>query len=318
MKGTKIFISHRSLDADYAATVVDFLEDIGVPSNAVVCTSVPGHLIPNGQKIYDWLRSQFTEYNLHMIFLLSDNYYDSPDCLNEMGAAWVTKASSDVFLLPGISPAKIRGCIGSDTMAIECEGQHAILEDRITLLRNKVCTEFGLLTPYDRRWARIKNDTIEKLSKKKSLMKSDPSQLKEIDEEVPEKTDKEYTIPVHLTKEEMVVLLKRLYSSIMECASGLKNDMTEKTNEALKNMGEYADILYVQTDIYYDPESTEGKVLNKVYDKYTSFIEAAREAQRRAIEDDGNGSNVEALKMTDIAFDGFRRSVTAAIRKLDN
>lgn len=318
MKETKIFISHRSLDADYAATVVDFLEDIGVPSNAVVCTSVPGHLIPNGQKIYDWLRSQFTEYNLHMIFLLSDNYYDSPDCLNEMGAAWVTKASSDVFLLPGFSPDKIRGCIGSDTMAIECEGKHEIVEDRITLLRDKACKEFGLLPPYDRRWARIKNDTIEKLSKKKSLKKSNPSQLTEIDGKVPEKTDKEYTIPVRLTKEEMVVLLKRLYSSIMECASGLKNGMTEKTNEAFKNMGEYADILYVQTDIYYDPESTEGKVLNKVFDMYNSFIDAASEAQRSVIED-GNVSYVDALKKkADIAFDDFRRSVTAAIRKFDN
>lgn len=182
MKETKVFISHRSLDVDYAATVVDFLEDLGVSSNAIVCTSVPGHLIPNGQKIYDWLRSQFTEYNLHMIFLLSDNYYNSPDCLNEMGAAWVTKTGSDVFLLPGFSPDKIRGCIGSDTMAIECEGKYDILADRITLLRNKVCKEFGLSIPNERRWTRIKDGTIKELRGKKSKKKDNPSQPIETDE----------------------------------------------------------------------------------------------------------------------------------------
>ena len=102
MKETKIFISHRSLDVDYATAVVDFLEDLGVSSNSIVCTSVPGHLIPNGQKIYEWLRSQFIEYNLHMLFLLSDNYYNSPDCLNEMGAVWAANNRVRYYILPNV------------------------------------------------------------------------------------------------------------------------------------------------------------------------------------------------------------------------
>lgn len=168
VKQTKIFISHRGDDANYATAIVDFFEDLGVIADSIVCTSVPGHLIPNGQKIYDWLRSQFLEYNLHMIFLLSDKYYGSPDCLNEMGAAWITKTDSDVILLPGFGPEKIRGCIGSDTMAIHCDGKDDILEDRIKQLRNKVCQEFSLTLPKDRRWQRIKNDVIRQLRERES------------------------------------------------------------------------------------------------------------------------------------------------------
>lgn len=176
VKETKIFISHRSSDVNYAAAVVDFLEDLGVLSDSIVCTSVPDHLIPNGQRIYDWLRSQFTEFNLHMLFLLSDNYYKSPDCLNEMGAAWVTKTDSDVILLPGFGPEKIKGCIGTDTMAIQCDANDDILEDRIRQLRDKVCKEFNLNIPNERRWGNIKSKTIKQLREKESETEGDQRQ----------------------------------------------------------------------------------------------------------------------------------------------
>lgn len=159
----KVFISHKSEDASAAEAVVDFLEDLHVPSDAIVCTSVPNHLIPNGEKIYDWLRSQFIDYALHVIFLLSKSYYMSPDCLNEMGAAWVTQTCSDAILLPGFTPDNIRGCIGSDTMSIYCDGPDAILSDRLRQLRDTICEEFGLSKPDDRRWEKIRCNLIVKL-----------------------------------------------------------------------------------------------------------------------------------------------------------
>jgi len=165
---TKIFISHRGMDKEYAEAFVDFLEDLGVNSKDIVCTSVPNHLIPNGAKIYDWLREQFVTYKLHMFFLLSDNYYKSPDCLNEMGAAWVTRADSDVVLLPGFSPSKIQGCIGTDTMAIYFDGDNDILFDRIKQLRDKVCYEFGLNIPDERRWNNVRLKLIRTIRSRES------------------------------------------------------------------------------------------------------------------------------------------------------
>ncbi|QUC66924.1 toll/interleukin-1 receptor domain-containing protein [Aristaeella hokkaidonensis] len=179
---TKIFISHRSKDVEYAAAMVDFLEDLGVSSRYIVCTSVPDHLIPNGKRIYEWLREQFTNYDLHMLFLLSDNYYESPDCLNEMGAAWVTKADSDIILLPGFSPDKIRGCIGQDMMAVYCDGDDEILMDRIKQLRDKVCGEFELNKPDDRRWGRIRDALLKKLQKKEEIQRTETATQNQIPE----------------------------------------------------------------------------------------------------------------------------------------
>lgn len=176
---TKIFISHRSKDVEYAAAFVDFLEDLGVPSRFIVCTSVPNHLIPNGSRIYEWLREQFRDYSLHMLFLLSDNYYESPDCLNEMGAAWVTKADSDVVLLPGFSPDRMRGCIGMDMMGIYCDGDKDILKDRIRQLRDKVCEEFGMSTPEERRWERIRDSLLHVLWKETKEMRKISGQIQQ-------------------------------------------------------------------------------------------------------------------------------------------
>lgn len=165
----KIFISHRHSDQIAAEALVDFLEDLQVPSEEIVCTSVPGHLVPNGEKVYDWLRKQF-DTDLHVIFLLSHSFYKSPDCLNEMGAAWVTKAKADAILLPGFNPEDISGCLGKDTIALHCGGDEDVLKERIKLLRNTICEEFGLKIPDERRWNSVREKLIG------GLRRNDPSE----------------------------------------------------------------------------------------------------------------------------------------------
>ena len=58
-KPHKLFISHSSKDKEYMEALAEMLEDIGMPDGSFVCTSVPGHGIPGGAKIFDWLRDQF-------------------------------------------------------------------------------------------------------------------------------------------------------------------------------------------------------------------------------------------------------------------
>lgn len=78
-KSPKIFISHSTNDKEAAEALVDLLEDIGLNNQHIFCSSVSGYNIPLGKDIFTYLRDQFKLYDLHVIFILSNNYYKSPD-----------------------------------------------------------------------------------------------------------------------------------------------------------------------------------------------------------------------------------------------
>ena len=114
----KIFISHASKDKNYVFCIVKLLEFIGLRQEQLFCSSVPGYGIPLDEDIYDYLRQQFQEYNLHVILVLSDNYYQSVACMNEMGAAWVLRNDYTTILLPGFEFKKIEGAINPRKIAV--------------------------------------------------------------------------------------------------------------------------------------------------------------------------------------------------------
>ncbi len=110
----KIFISHASKDKDYVKVLVDMLNDIGVKknSNSIFCSSLPGYGIPHGESIYEFLKDELNNNNnIMVLFILSDNYYQSAPCLNEMGAAWITSKKYTTVLTPNFKFEKIIGAI---------------------------------------------------------------------------------------------------------------------------------------------------------------------------------------------------------------
>lgn len=84
----KIFISHSSKNKLFGEKLVDLLRNSGIKENEIIFTSNIAYGIPIGQNIFHWLKSQITE-NPFVIYLLSEEYYQSIACLNEMGAAWI-------------------------------------------------------------------------------------------------------------------------------------------------------------------------------------------------------------------------------------
>jgi len=95
----KIFISHSSKDKKYGECILQLLLDIGISSNDIVFTSKPGFGIPKGQNIFQWLKKKLVE-KPFVIYLLSNNYYNSIACLNEMGAAWVIENKHITIFTP--------------------------------------------------------------------------------------------------------------------------------------------------------------------------------------------------------------------------
>lgn len=108
----RIFISHSSKDKEYVDLFVNLLSDIGLDRNGkrIFYSSMDGYGIPLGENIYDYLKSELKQ-NILVLFMLSDNYYASAACLNEMGATWI--ASNDYYsiLLPEFEFGKIEGAI---------------------------------------------------------------------------------------------------------------------------------------------------------------------------------------------------------------
>lgn len=162
-KQPKIFISHSSKDVAYVAQIVNLLDGIGLNQTLVFCSSLPGYGIPIDTNIFDYLRDQFLEYNLHVIFVHSDNYYKSPVSLNEMGAAWALKSAVTSFLLPGFSFNKMTGVVNNQSIAIKLDGDRLELQDKLNQLHDKIVTEFNLTKKADIIWQQKRDSFIREI-----------------------------------------------------------------------------------------------------------------------------------------------------------
>jgi len=95
----KIFISHSSKNTNYGQALVELLTGIGIKSDQIIFTSNTAYGIPIGQNIFNWLKNRINE-KPHVIYLLSQEYYSSIACLNEMGAAWVIENEHTMIFTP--------------------------------------------------------------------------------------------------------------------------------------------------------------------------------------------------------------------------
>lgn len=157
----KLFISHSSKDKEYMEALAEMLEDIGMPDGSFVCTSIPGHGIPSGAKIFDWLKDQFLKCDLHVMFALSHNYYRSAASLNEMGAAWVTKTTDTLLLLPGFGFDDIQGCVDPREIGISFEMDDTELQHRLNEFKDALIREHNLPAITQARWERHRNKFIK-------------------------------------------------------------------------------------------------------------------------------------------------------------
>lgn len=155
-KPYKVFISHSSKDKLYVEKIVEFLEGIGLGESQIFCSSVHGYGIPLSENIYDFLRRQFEDNNLHVIFVLSENYYQSVASLNEMGAAWVLRNKYTSILLPGFNYSEIAGAIDPRDIALKLDASDDEVNQRLLELKEMLTEEFHLTqTPFPK-WERIR------------------------------------------------------------------------------------------------------------------------------------------------------------------
>mgnify|MGYP001236227752 FL=1 len=160
-----IFISHSSKNKDQVAKIADLLRSINLsPRRDIFCSSLPGYGIPNGANIFDFLRERFLNYDLHIIFVHSPEYYESAVSLNEMGAAWVLRTNATSLLLPGFDFSGMKGVIGSDCIAIKLDADRSEVKDRLNQLRRELESEFDISDNEDIIWEEARDKFISEIN----------------------------------------------------------------------------------------------------------------------------------------------------------
>ena len=162
-KAPKIFISHSTDDISIVEGFVTMLEQIGVKQGQLFCSSVAGYEIPQGAgDLYDFIRNEMSNDNLFAILMLSKNYYKSPVCLNEMGAAWVKQSEYQSILLPGFQYSKIKGAVDPRDITFRLDDEkkrNYALND----LKDRIIKHLGISDISQNRWERIRNQFLERI-----------------------------------------------------------------------------------------------------------------------------------------------------------
>lgn len=114
IKPNKIFISHSSKDKPYSDALRDLLVDTGVSDNDIFYTSSDESGVAFSESFITEIKDKLLNYKTIVLIIHSHNYYKSPICLNEMGAAWVLDKKIFSFLAPGFTVDDMKGVIRND------------------------------------------------------------------------------------------------------------------------------------------------------------------------------------------------------------
>lgn len=142
-KKKKIFISHKSEDKPFVDALVNLLRlYIGSDADKIFCSSVPNYKIGIGKEIYPEIKAQFEEFDVFMIIIHSPFYYQSPICLNEMGASWILDTKCCSFLTSNCKYDDLKGTIDRLYVSIKVNGDD--VKDRMNEFICKVLEYFEL------------------------------------------------------------------------------------------------------------------------------------------------------------------------------
>lgn len=118
--GKKIFISHASDDAIIGEKLLDALIEIGISKNDVFYSSKYHTGVGLGQNFHQTVKENLLAAQT-VIFILTKNFYNSPYCLNEMGAVWIQGKEILPILLDGLDYEDMQGFVDGHHIAFKPE-----------------------------------------------------------------------------------------------------------------------------------------------------------------------------------------------------
>lgn len=165
-KQKKIFISHSSQDKQFAEALVDLLNTLGLGSQEIFCSSIPGYWIGNGKNFLHEIKTHFVNYDLFVIFIHSPRFYNSHISLNEMGAAWVLQSEYCSFLTNDMEYDHMDAVVTNQEIAIKVNTAEA--QARLNDWKLRILEWFGKPDIDANIWERKRNFFLEFVSSLKS------------------------------------------------------------------------------------------------------------------------------------------------------
>lgn len=159
----RVFISHAYQDRNVVQAFVELLEDIGLGPDEIFYSSLAEYGVAHGENIADAIKREFMDKKIYVVFMLSENYYQSAMCLNEMGAAWVLQRAYSSVLLPGFEYRSIKGAIDAGRIGMKLDGDEMELKSRLIEFRNLIQEGLGLKKLDERIWNRKVEDFLKKI-----------------------------------------------------------------------------------------------------------------------------------------------------------
>ena len=129
---------------------MELLEAMGVHQEDIFCCSADGNGIPIGTDWKSYLHKELND-NTFVIFLLSKNFYNSPICLCEMGAAWIMTKDHAPILIPPAGYSDLEGVITTQGFKINEATQWTQLKEQLGF------------NPKHAIWERKRNSILERI-----------------------------------------------------------------------------------------------------------------------------------------------------------
>jgi hypothetical protein len=132
----RIFLSHAVADKALVSAVINLLETgIGVPVDSIFCTSFDEQGIPAGEDFAPYMRKELSDKADVVIAIVTPQYYASPFCMCETGAAWAMQKKFIPLLAEPVDYDDLRGALyGKQGVPLNSEKKLDAMRDELDKL----------------------------------------------------------------------------------------------------------------------------------------------------------------------------------------
>ncbi len=104
----EIFICHAKKDKEIISDFIQLLEGTGISSDQIFCSSVEGYGTSLGTNFEDDIKKRLNDKVL-VLFMISENFYNSTECLIQMGATWALTKDQISIAIPPFELSQMKG-----------------------------------------------------------------------------------------------------------------------------------------------------------------------------------------------------------------